>query len=495
VRNVVVIGAGLGGLATAARLAHAGFSVTVLEKNDTVGGKMNTWLQRGYTFDTGPSLLTMPFVLRGLFEDVGRRMEDYLDLVPLRPICSYFWPDRSTLDAVSDMKVMQERLAGLNARDAASFPRFMQHGKRLYDSTAEPFLFQPFRSLGAKDFLRSFRFLPNLLMIDAMRTHHQAVVSFFSDPRVQQLFDRFATYNGSSPYYAPATLVMIPYIELAMGGWYIRGGMYRLALQLQKLAEECGAEVKTGCEVAHIAADGDGVRAVVLASGQEIGTNAVISNVDAEYTKSRLLGNAQHMRPRCQHSMSALVMLLGIRKRFPTLGHHSIFFSDNYKEEFVSLIDRNEMPEDPTVYICNTSVADPAHAPDGCSNLFVMVNAPPLSRENKPDWATLAPVYRDLVLRKLSSMGLPIDHRDIEVQSFITAADFETRTNATRGAIYGISSNTKMGAFLRPGNRSTQIKHLYYAGGSVHPGGGIPLVLLSGKLAASLVARHEGVAV
>jgi diapolycopene oxygenase len=498
VKHVIVIGAGLGGLAAAARLAHAGFRVTVLEKNETVGGKMNLRQNKGYTFDTGPSLLTMPFVLKELFEDVGRRMEDFLDLVPLNPICRYFWPDGSTLDAVPDRGGMQERLAQFSAQDAASFPLFLQHGRRLYDATAEPFLFQAFRSLGARDFLRNFRFLPNLLMIDAMRTHHQAVASFFEDPRIQQLFDRFATYNGSSPYYAPATLLMIPYIELVLGGWYIRGGMYQLAINLRRLAEECGAEMRTGSAVSRIVVKGNRIRGVTLESGKMETADAVISNADIEYTEQVLLGGNGPSRIRGRPSMSGFVVMLGIRNRFPHLGHHTVFFSRDYREEFAALVDRKEMPQDPTVYICNTSIVDPSHAPPDGSNLFIMANAPPLGAENNESrlaWRTRAPVYRDLILRKLSTMGLCIDEREIEVESFITPEDFARRTNAVRGSIYGLSSNTKTGAFLRPGNKSTRFRHLYFAGGSVHPGGGIPLVLLSGKLAASLVARHEGVAV
>ena len=490
-KRVVVIGAGLGGLAAAIRLAHAGFPVTVLERNERVGGKMGTLTLEGFTFDTGPSLLTMPFIVHDLFASVGRKLEDYLQLHPVEPLCRYYWPDGATLDASSDAAKMQEALARLNAHDAAAFPLFLAHGRALYERAAPTFLFQPFSSLDWRSLLRNVQRLPTLLKIDAGRTYNAAVESFFQDPRVRQLFNRFATYNGSSPYRAPATLTMIPAIEFHFGGWYIRGGMYKLAQALERVANELGVRIITSASVARIVVEDGKVRSVITEAGDLYPADIVVSNADAKHTETLLdperRTNGRYRDP----SLSGFVLMMGVKRRFPQLAHHTIFFSRDYRAEFDALCERGVLPDDPTIYVCTTALTDPSHAPEGCSNLFILVNAPPLQYGNgsELDWQKEAPRYRNVILQKLSSFGLSIQQSNIQVEATITPNDFAERFNALHGALYGMSSNSRMAAFVRPGNRSRKIAGLYFAGGSVHPGGGIPLVLLSGKHAADLIEK------
>ena len=494
-KRVAVIGAGLGGLAVSIRLAHAGYRVTLLEKNERVGGKMDLWEKDGYRFDTGPSLLTMPFVLRELFASAGKELEDFLELVPVEPICRYYWPDGSRLDAFTDVGHTVREVERFSRSDAANVPRFLEHGKKIYDAAAEPFLLSPFGSLRFRDLAKSLRHLPAMTRIDAFRSLNDAVEEYFVDGRIRQLFNRFATYNGSSPYKAPATLSIIPYVEFAMGGWYIRGGMYTLARALELLARELGVETRTAVEVQNIVQKGSEVCGIRTRDGKVIEADIVVSNADALYAERALLGNEGAAQ--AEPSLAGFVLLLGVRKTWPLLGHHSVFFSENYRAEFDAMSGEGKLSENPTIYVSNTSHTDPDHAPEGCSNLFVLVNAPPLAgpgqEECGVDWRVEGERYRDRIISILEERGLDGLRESIRTMHMVTPLDFQQRYHAHRGSIYGMSSNSRMAAFLRPPNRSRGYRNLYFVGGSSHPGGGIPLVLLSGRIVADMVRREHGI--
>lgn len=288
-KHVAVIGAGLGGLSTALRLARHGYRVTILEKNERVGGKLGSLEMKGYRFDTGPTLLTMPFVLEELYRDSGTALAEHLTLLPVDPACRYRYPDGSGLDVFRDNDRTDAQIAALSPRDAGALRRFLDHGRRIYDAAAEPFLFTPFASLRGKALLSALRHLPSLLRIDALRTLDASVREYFADPRLQQLFNRFATYNGSSPYRAPATLGIIPYVELVLGGWYIAGGMFQLVRSLERLAAEAGVAIRTGCPVRSALLRQGAAAGVVLESGEELPADAVVCNADALYASRELL--------------------------------------------------------------------------------------------------------------------------------------------------------------------------------------------------------------
>jgi phytoene desaturase len=490
VRHVVVIGAGLGGLSAAIRLRRRGVRVSMLEKNGHLGGKVDEWAAGGYRFDTGPTLLTMPEVLREVFTAAGSRLEDHLRLERLDPLCRYRFADGSSLDASDDPSVMESRVSAFSPADAGSYRKFLSHAGRVYRAAAGPFLFTPLGSLRPAQLLRHAAALPAVFRLDAFRTLHAAVSSFFTDPRLVQLFDRFATYNGSSPYLAPATLAVIPYVEFHFGGWYVRGGMLRVARVLGELAAASGVEIRTDSAVESIETAGGRVTGVRLAGGEQIGADAVVCNADAVYARESLLGGqggAGSSGAPLEASLAGFVLLLGVRKHFAELAHHNVFFSGSYEEEFRSLVARGEPARDPTVYVSVSSHTDAEHAPAGCSNLFVLVNAPPLGPGAA--WEDGGRAYRDLVVTLLERKGLSGLGGAIEVERIITPATFAARFNAHRGSIYGVSSNSRLTAFRRQPNRSRAVRGLYFAGGSSHPGGGIPLVLLSGKMAADLAAE------
>jgi phytoene desaturase len=486
-KHTIIVGAGLGGLATAIHLASRGQQVILLEKNERVGGKLNIVEECGYTFDTGPSLLTMPWVLRSLFEIAGARLEAELELIPIEPTCRYQWPDGTHFDAFQSLPLLIEQIGRLDSRDIGGFLRFLAYAARIYQAVAGPFLLQPFDRLS--ELIRP-ALLRDTWKIDPLRTVDQAVQSFFHSPYLRQVFNRYATYNGSSPYRAPATFNLIAYVEFIEGGWYVRGGMYTLARALEHLARQLGVEIRTSSPVQQvIVCDGE-ARGVVLASGEQLAANAVVINADPRYAYAALLpgqqGIAQRLA-RLEPSCSGFVLLLGVDRSYPGLAHHNIFFSSDYRQEFAAIFDKRVPAPDPTIYICATSLTDPQHAPPGHTNLFVLVNAPALGP--RVNWGREAPGYRDTVIRKLVRMGLEQLEQHIVYERIIAPDDLQAHYNAPDGAIYGLASNQPWTAFLRPPLRARRLRRVYFVGGGTHPGGGIPLVLLSGRAVAERVVQ------
>ncbi|NJP05186.1 MAG: phytoene desaturase [Chloroflexaceae bacterium] len=482
----VIVGGGLGGLSTAIHLALQQRSVVLLEKNERLGGKMNIVQEAGYTFDTGPSLLTMPWILRDLFAAAGRNLEDTLELIPLDPICRYIWPDQTQFDFWQNLPGLVQAIDRLNPADVTGLFRFLAYVAPIYQTVADVFLLQPFDGIGD---LLTPRLLRDGWRIDAFRTMDQSVQQYFQSPYLRQIFNRYATYNGSSPYLTPATFNVIAYIELVEGGWHVRGGIYRLAQALQQLAENLGVDIRTSSEVCEIRLHRGRACGVTLAGGQQIQSEAVVVNADPRYAYEQLLPGQDTQTRRLQQlepSCSGFILLLGINRSYKQLQHHNIFFSQDYRTEFEAIFARGVPAPDPTVYVCSTSVTDQGHAPPGHMNLFVLVNAPSLNERYR--WEREKEGYRQTIIRKLERMGLSDLSQHIVYEQIITPLDLWQRYHAAAGAIYGLASNNPFVAFLRPPLRARGIKQLYFVGGGTHPGGGIPLVLLSGQSVARRIA-------
>ena len=477
-------------LSGAIRLARLGFCVQLFEKNPKLGGKVNEVVLGDYRFDTGASLLTMPSIIDDLFDFAGFKRSDYLDFVPIDPICRYFFPDGSMMDASADKAKMKTAIARLSPKDVKAYERFLEYTERIHDLTAEIFMFTPIHEFRKLMRPRYFRTLFRFHQIDPFRTVHQSVSRFFSDPRLVQLFDRYATYNGSDPFQAPATLNIIPYIEYGLGGYYIRGGIYRLIDALKAVACELGVQIHTSAKVETICRDGQRVNGVRV-NGERIDADAVLCGADAVVAYHELIEGHQHQRKkleRLEPSLSGMVFLWGIKGTHPTLAHHNIIFSSDYRTEFRQIFRHQQVPDEPTIYIAITSKADAAHAPVDGENWFVLLNMPYLVPGQM--WEKEKVRMRTVVLERLKRLGFDIADQ-IEVEQIYTPADFSELYASNQGSIYGVSSNRKTTAFRRLPNRSRFLDGLYFAGGSVHPGGGIPLVILSGKIAATLIFENH----
>jgi phytoene desaturase len=488
-KKIIIIGAGLGGLSAAIRLAMSGFAVTVLEKNANAGGKVNLVEAGGYKFDTGASLLTMPHVLRDVFEFAGKRLEDYLEIVPLDPICRYFWSDKTRFDASNDLQKTEREIERIEPRDVESFQKYLADSKRKYEIAGRTFLAHSLNDLPR---LLRPKFLKDLFAVSTMKTLDAHNRKYFSSVKLQQLFNRFATYNGSSPFQTPATFALIPFVEFGLGAWFVKGGMYEIPKALEKLARELGVEFRFDAEIEKILIEKGKAVGVKLKNGEHLRSDLVVANSDAVETYRNLLPVKNKKNKKIESrepSCSGFVLLLGTRRKFPQLAHHNIFFSDDYKAEFDAIFKQKRPAGNPTIYVCAASKSDATQAPEGCENLFILINAPYTSEAT--NWKSEAAPYRDLIIKKLESFGLEGLESSIEFEQIITPVDFEEKYRANRGSIYGVSSNGIFSAFLRVPNKARDIENLYFVGGATHPGGGIPLVLLSGKMAAAMILSEK----
>ncbi len=489
-QTVAVIGGGVGGLTCAACLAHAGLDVTLFEKNERVGGKLG-WLEAdGFTWDTGPSLLTMPYVFERLWQRLGRRLENDLTLVPLPVTCRYRWTDGTVID---------EDAAFWRRPEVA---RFLAYARGLYDLSADAFLHHPLEDWWKQLRPGNLSKLRHFPKIASFKTMHEVVQSFFpNDPHLVQLFDRFATYNGSSPFLTPAAFNIIAYVEAHFGGWYVRGGLFEIARAMEKICLEAGVRIRKDTEVTGWEPDRPNGKSAaprhVLRIGDErLAFDHVVCNQDVlsatpRFLPTRAAATFQRThQDRLAPSTSAFIMLLGVGREYPALAHHNIFFSDDYPREFQELFDERTPPAEPTIYVAVHSKADPQRAPAGSENWFVLVNAPALGGRgaNPPDWATIADAYGDGIIDRLETQfGCAGLRAAIRVRQHFTPDDFQTRYLAQAGSLYGFASHGVRAAFQRPKLEPPGMKNFYFVGGTTHPGGGLPLVCLSGQMVADKV--------
>ncbi len=489
-KKIVVIGGGLGGLSAAIRLSKSGYNVQLFEQQPSLGGKMNEFRQDGFRFDTGPSLLTMPDVIDDLFEYIGLNRHDYLEFVPIDPICRYFWSDGTTLDATADPSEMTLRLKTLSEEDATSYQLFSNYIKRIYEMTADIFVFSPLHEIKNLLNWQTFVKLLTIHRIDPFRTMDQGIRRFFRHKKVVQLFNRYATYNGSNPFQAPATLNIIPYVEFGLGSYYVKGGMYRLVEVLEHIARSFGVQIFQSTRVDEIVYHKNMVTGI-KANDTLIEADYIVSNADVVTAYNDLINGFDKRQERLnklEPSLSGIVYLWNVNKNFEQLAQHNIIFSDDYENEFEHIFKRKQVPDDPTIYIAITSKIDPDHAPPDGENWFVLINVPHLMPGQ--DWQREVTILRERIFAKLANHGIDVSEH-IAGETFLTPEDFYQKYGSNRGSIYGISSNSKSTAFRRPANRNRDLRGLYFAGGSTHPGGGVPLAMLSGKMCADLILMNK----
>ncbi|WP_240635543.1 1-hydroxycarotenoid 3,4-desaturase CrtD [Hymenobacter rigui] len=487
---VAIVGAGIAGIATAVRLAVQGHRVTVFEAQESFGGKMHQLeLPGGYRFDGGPSLFTLPHLVDELFQLAGRNPQDYFRYQRLDPITQYFFADGTRLTAWAEEEQFAREVEEKLQVPAAEVLQFLRRSGRAYEATAGTFLQKSLHKAStylSPEVLKALAALPQLGLTSTMHQRHTAA---FQDARLVQLFDRFATYNGSDPYQAPATLSMIPHLEHGLGAYYPEGGIYAIAQSLVRLAEELGVQFRYQEPVLEILTANELVTGV-RTSQDVYDFSLVVSNMDVVPTYRRLLPTqpAPERTLRQPRSSSALIFYWGIARRFPELGVHNIFFSQDYKREFEAIFQEKTVSDDPTVYVNITSGHTPTDAPAGHENWFVMVNVP---HDQGQPWPELVARTRTAVLRRVSqALGTEVGTL-IQAEHVWDPPGIEARTSSFGGALYGSSSNNTLAAFLRHPNFSGQLEGLYFCGGSVHPGGGIPLCLLSARIVSSLIMNEE----
>lgn len=500
VRNrVIVVGSGLGGLAAACTLAARGYGVVLCEKNQWLGGKAAELNDQGYRFDMGPTILTIPEVLRRIFAEAGRPLESVLDLVRLDPQWRSFFVDGTTLDLQADVDSMQDTLDTFAPGKGAGegYARFMELAKRLH-KLSDDFFF--WRSVGGlKDMFdpRRSMSLSTLREVMRMRPGHSVagtIRSYLPDSRIAQMLDHYTQYVGSCPESSPAVLCGIASMQSQDGVWYPKGGTRAVPTALANLAEELGVEVRTNTAIRQIVTENGRAIGVLTADGETIRGGAVVSNSDSVRTHRELLdGPAQKRflgRRTYEPACSGVVLYLGLNRRYEQLLHHNFVFSADPHEEFEAIYHHGEPAPDPTCYVCAPAITEPEVAPAGGESLYVLVHTPYLRPHH--NWSKMFPTYRKRIIDKLEqTAGLENLEQHIVVEHALTPQDIQDRYHVLDGAIYGLASHGKFLGAFKPSNRSPDIEGLYLAGGSAHPGPGMPMVMMSGWIAGDCIDQDR----
>ncbi len=482
--RVVVVGAGMAGLAAALDLARQGASVTVVERAPAPGGKMREVAVGAARMDAGPTVFTMRWVFDSLFADAGASLADHLTLHPAQVLARHAWDDSHKLDLFADPARTEQAIGALaGTAEAKGYRAFMGESRRIYDTLERTFITAPRPSAASLAYAVAGQGLGGLWRIRPFETMWAALSRHFRDARLRQLFGRYATYCGSSPFLAPATLMLIAHVE-QQGVWLVEGGMHRVARSMAALAAAKGASFRYGETVDEICLTAGRAAAVRLASGERIDADAVVVNADAAALPAGLFGPAVARAvppPAGQRSLSAVTWAMVAEAEGFALARHSVFFSGDYQAEF-DAVARGRLPSEPTVYICAQDRGDAGSAVNGPERLLCLINAPAVG-DTHPLPESEVTACADRVLTQLRRYGLRLRPTAVQATS---PAGFDRLFPATGGALYGQATHGAMASFARPGSQ-TRIPGLYLAGGSVHPGAGVPMAALSGRLAAARV--------
>jgi len=485
-KKIGIIGSGIAGMSAAIHLRAAGNEVTIFEANDYPGGKLTAFEQDGYRFDAGPSLFTMPQLLDEIFEVAGKSARDYYDYTKIDPGCHYFWEDGVEFHAPGEADRFASQAAETFGVDKKKVKKYIEDSFQLYDITEDVFLKNSLHKASTYLKLSTAKSFAQLYKAHLFSTMNQVNERKLGHPKLIQFFNRYATYNGSNPYSAPGTLTVVPTLEFRWGTFLPKGGMHEITQSLFRLSKDIGIDFRFAEKVERVTTSNKVATGIVTSKG-EYDFETIVSNMDVIPTYHRLLPD--HPIPgrvdKQERSSSALIFYWGIEEEFRQLGLHNIFWSEKYKKEFSLLFEEKKISNDPTVYVNITSKHEKSDAPKGCENWFVMVNAPHVAGQ---DWRRIEKETRKIVLEKLSRMlGTNIEAL-IKTERVLNPPTIESQTSSYLGSLYGTSSNDRMAAFLRHPNFTSKIKNLYFCGGSVHPGGGIPLCLLSGKIVGDLAS-------
>lgn len=479
--KAIVIGSGIAGLASALRLRAKGYEVHLYEANDFTGGKLNSLKKGSYRWDMGPSLLTMPHLIDELFELFDKDPKTYFNYTKNKTLCHYFWEDHTIFKAAADQKAFVTQAAQTFDENPKRIAAYLERAKNKYQLTGETFLFKNLYKLSTWLTKSNLNAIKKFWSLDIFSSLHRVNARFFKSKKIVQLFDRYATYNGSSPYKTSGIMSMIPHLEMYIGSFFPTKGMISISQSLTQLALDQGVHIHLNSKVTSIEHKDGKITGICI--GQEmVKSDIVICNMDIYGAYTQLLSNVKVPKKtlKLEKSSSAIIFYWGMDKQFEQLDLHNIFFSDNYKKEFQYLFGLHKIYADPTVYVHISSKQNPADAPEGHENWFVMVNVP---EHNKQNWNKELQKVKQSVISKLERLLKEDVSSHIQEELVITPKEIETLTLSHKGALYGPSSNSMMAAFARHANHVSDISGLYFCGGSVHPGGGLPLCLSSAKIA------------
>lgn len=493
-KSAIVIGAGIGGLATAGRLAQAGYRVEIFEKNAQPGGRVSVIEKDGFRFDTGPTLFLMPSIFAATYRSLEEKMEDHLDLMRIDPTYRVRFQDGSSLDLTADLVQMREQLDAIEPGAFAAYLEFLAEGSRHYRLSLDHFVGRNFNSIW--DYF-SLSNLPLLFRLKALKKHYANTAQYFNDPRLRAAFSFQNMYLGLSPFDAPATYSLLQYTELAEGIWFPRGGMYEIITSLVKIIEGMGVQIHTGAAVTRIDIGNDAVRGITLKDGEHIKADLVIANADLPYVYSELLphdGGATKLLQK-KYTSSALMFYWGIKgQRSEELLHHNVFLADRqYQASFDSIFNDLSLPAEPSFYVNAPSRTDPRFAPPGNDALMVLVPVGHIDSTSPQNWTKIEERARKAVIDKLSTLGLKDLHDGIVVEAKWGPPYYRQALNLAKGSAFGLSHNFTQVGYLRPHNRHPQYKNLYFVGASTHPGTGLPIVLISARLTTERILEEQQV--
>ncbi|HOW64976.1 MAG TPA: phytoene desaturase family protein [Verrucomicrobiota bacterium] len=488
-KTITIIGAGLGGLSAAISLAQEGYAVTIHEKNAQIGGKLNVLKAQGYSFDLGPSILTLPHIFERLFERSGQKMKDYIPIRPLRPHWRNFFEDGKVLDLTPEPDRMAEeaRKAG---EDPTNIQRFLKYSADLYDLVNTGYFEQGLDT--ARDFAQ-FYGLWKFPKFDLFRNMHRGVARFVKSPYLQDIFDYFIKYVGSSAYHAPAFMNCLPTIQFRYDLWYVEGGLYNIAIGLQRLMSELGIVVRLNSEIIEVRRDGNRVTGVVTKDNQFHPADIIVSNMEVIPAYENLLREDEaflRALDKFEPACSGLILELGLDCQYPQLAHHNFFFSGSQREHFHTVFCKRQLPPDPTIYLVAASKTDPTVAPPGCDCLKILPHIPfiddanPLTHEDY-----LA--FKQRVLDKLERMGLTDLRKHIVFEHCWTPLDIRQQYYSNKGSIYGVVSDRFKNLAFKAPKQSSKYPNLFFVGGSVNPGGGMPMVVLCGQNVARQILNEH----
>jgi phytoene desaturase len=479
--NVVVIGAGIGGIAAAARLAQSGYRVTVIEKSKIPGGRCSYLEKDGHRFDTGPTLLLMPELYKQAFNDLGERIEDHLDLRRVDPTYHIHFKDGASLALTSDLNRMHAQLEAFEPGSFSAYLRYLDEGYFNYQKSIEHLVGRNFRSL------TEFINLKNLMLVvrlKALQKHYNNIGNYFDDPRLKMAFTFQNLYMGINPFEAPAIFSLLQYSEFAHGVWFPMGGMYSIVEALAQIAVSSGVRFVYNTAVKRINIDERKATGVTLASGEQIPADIVVANADLPYVYRELLpdGRAARRLDRKKYGCSAIMFFWGLDKPYPQLGAHTLLMAEDYRRSMDPIFKDLALPADPSIYVHAPARLDPSMAPDEGDTITVALPVGHINTDAPQDWRAIRQRARQAALDYLRVIGIPDMGEHIKFEACYTPRYWQGKYHLTKGSAHGLSHDLFQMCYMRPHNRHDRYPNLYFVGAGTHPGSGVPTVLTSARL-------------